>query len=129
MANLPYNKWSIPWADPPISFRLYKGNELLLESDDCGSTFNMVGDVHSVAMACIERATERIKDVSNSSFRHRDGAIRFIVEDRQIVKAEPEFQEYIPNTTNHPEARPQVLELIEVINKSLQSMMKMKAFW
>src|SRR5574338_108513 len=127
MANLPFNKYSIPWADPPISVRLYKKDELLLETDDCGVKFNIVGDVHSVAMACIERAIDRIKDVSNNNFRHRDGAIRFIVENRQIIRAEPEFQERIPHAKHMPEDRPEVLELIEVINKSLQSMMKMNA--
>jgi len=127
MPNFPGSSNSIPSCDPPYPANICKNGAILIETDNCGTTFNIMGDIHIAAVVLIEKVLEESKRVISPLTGKREdhyGAVTFIFMENQLMDVEPAKKEY-PKYNLKAEDRSDVLRFIDV----LKSVIKMKAFW
>lgn len=127
MANFPFANYTIPSADPPYPVTIRRNGAIVIETDNCGIAFTVIGDKHSAAVGLLQHAMDNVARVSSpASFNHREGAFDFIVKDKKIVDCEHYFTERIfgPSCPSLVEKRNEVFEIIGII----KSLLKMKVF-
>ncbi len=121
-------------ADTPYIFDIWEdhwGGNIAIKLDYHGLTFQVIGDKYKAAIAYLKDATEQhrsFKDIP--TFKHAKpyttkGPINFYFVNDKISKIEPSLQKKIHNLSFTPENRPEVFEMIKIMN----SVLKMKAFW
>jgi hypothetical protein len=128
MANFPGSWNSMPWADPPYSMFIRKDGKVLIETDNCGIIFKILGNVHTAAVLLLEKILEDNKRVISPLTGKREdrwGAVTFIFMDNQLVDVEPSQKKAYPAFNIKAEDRPEVFTFIN----ALKSVIKMKAFW
>lgn len=129
MANYPGSMGTLPSADPPYRVCISKEGTILIETDNVGRTFKIIGDKYLAAQALLETVI-----VDGSKWRnitgegpvdYRMGAFKFIFQDSKLIDIGHYYtSEACIYTPSLIEKRPEVFELIEL----MKTMIKLKAF-
>lgn len=115
MANIPNIFYTLPFKK---TYRcdIAKDGIVVLETDNLGYLFNVVGDKYSAASRLLERSLELKSFIKEDRCDLAESAIGFHYRDNKLVDVSLRYSK---------EDRPEVFEIIAI----LKSMISLKAYW
>ena len=116
MPNIPGLMYRLPSCDSTYRCDIAKDGVVILETDNHGLMFNVVGDKFSVANKLLEDVLYRNSWLITKNCLMNASAISFKFQDHKLVEVFPR---------NRPEDRPQVLEIVSI----LKTMISLKVYW